>query len=346
MGGFHRRRFVQGSVVAVATCGVLDTQAATLSADVLVHVQAGDKNVCGFLANIDGKSYVVTNTSLVSGHDHLEFTTLSGTSLKPLKIELSMSRNIARFLVDAPSALATTSEVTEGQGISIVDYAGGGSAFFMMSGSVGKLYPGRFRPEALYEKKHCGSPVLKGDKVCGIANVIDFYKLSGGAWGSSAMRTVYQLAGDKWFSPRWKQYNASHGKALRQIDEFREDVYTLTKTWVDHPKDKLEIEPGMGLDVQRWIKQHNGMVTQVERARSGGNKQGGDKFAAARKDFHDSCKALVAISSSKAKNLEFVSKDDKITPFLKNEFMWRSRELYKFAAYIRGYEKSMERYNW
>lgn len=344
-GKWHRRSFMQ--ILGGATVvGLAGRAMAAVSADMLVRIDLGGKVVSGFVAELKGKTYVFTNAQLISGHDRFTITTLSGESVQLKKIELSATRDLARFLVDKRPSMEIDSAVTAGESISVYDYTMPGSVH-SLPGRVAKVHEGRFQAESGFSVNHYGSPVTKENgSVCGIATLANFYMYSSDDWKSATIRTVYQLEGDTWYSPRWKKYNSTYGKTLRVTDDFRNDIYDMAKQWMADPQQHHEASEGIdyGLDVERWLKQCNGLVTAIEDATKA--KKNNDRYRSVRKDFSDCCTALVDICHNKARNLDFLAKDQKISPFLKKEFFWRAKELNTFASYIRFQEEKTLDLKW
>ena len=339
--GKRGRGFISGLIACVLVSALQGR--ADVPKEALVKIQLGRKQVCGFMVKMEGKSYILTNTSGISGHDSPSFKTVSGKPLQPLSLELSKTRDIARFRVESPVALEVESSVSEKQEMVIPDYASSGSKVGEFTGTVTHIYEGRFRAESTYAEKNWGSPVLNADgKVCGIASGINFYKQSGPSWGGSMMRTVYQLEGDSWFSPNWKKYNVTYGKSLRDVDDFRNTIYTLAEDWIARPREKVEAPDGVSLEIQRWVKQQNSFANKVASARK---KRGGGSNKAVAGSFSENCETLRSICEGKIRKLQFLAEQDSVTPFLSNEFGWRARELKKFVAFIRYHEKhTIEQY--
>jgi hypothetical protein len=313
--------------------------------NLLVRIQLEKDSVCGFIAKMDGKFHVLTNTQLISGHNRFTLSTLSGTALRPSRIELSTTRDIARIQIESEKGLGIASNVVDETTVSLVDFSSSGSSFSEIGGMVQSANKERFDISIPFSAKHCGSPVLNADmQVCGITSNIDYYKSTGATWGSTARHFVYKIEGTSWFSPNWKQYDKFFGKPLREADTFREQIYALAVAWMKNLKSRIETDEDVGLDVERWIKQHNGMVSNLGRKRS--SKGGSNPTKGFQKDFSDSCNALVDICSSKAKTLTFVSEQKNATPYIGNQFKWRARELMQFIKFVRAFEKSKDNYRW
>ncbi|VGO16582.1 hypothetical protein PDESU_05173 [Pontiella desulfatans] len=313
--------------------------------NVLVRIQLENSEVCGFIATMDGNHYVLTNTKLISGHDRFTLATLSGTELRPSRIELSTTRDLARIQVQSDKGLDIAAGVPNGTSVVLADFSSPGRNFAELGGTIENANEERFDVSAGLGPEHCGCPILTADaKVCGLVSNIDYYKDKGTSWGNTARLFSYRIEDSAWFAPNWKQYDKQFGRPLRDADEFREMIYGLATEWMGNLKSEIETDQDVGLDVQRWIKQHNGMVSNLGQKRS--KKGGSDPRAAFQKDFSDSCKALVDICSSKANTLSFVAEQKNASPFSSNQFKWRARELMQFVKFIKAFEEKNENYRW
>jgi len=312
----------------------------------LVRINLDNSSACGFVAKMDGATYVLTNTRLISGHSRFTISTLAGAELRPTGIELSTTRDIARIRVGSGSGLDIAANVADGDSVVLVDFAKPGTTFSARGGTVENTNDERFDITATFGKEHGGSPVVNtATKVCGIAANIDYFKAEGNSWVSTERHVNYRIAGTSWFAPNWRQYDKQFGRPLRDADEFRQIIYGLANQWMGDLKSPIETDADVDLDVQRWIKQHNGMVTNLGKKRKR-NKGGGDPLAPIRKDFSDSCNALVDICTSKAKTLAFFGEQANASPFTVNQFKMRARELVQFAKFVRAFEKKNEYYRW
>jgi len=316
-----------------------------LLSSMLVRIQLEKTSVCGFIADIQGKKYVLTSTQLISGHNRFTLSTLSGIALRPSRIELSTTRDIARIQIESDAGLNLGSGIADDDQVVLADFAAPGSFFSEIGAAVQNASEERFDLTTPIKVEHCGSPVLNADmQVCGLPSKIDYFKSKNREWYSATRLFIYRIEGTSWFSPNWKQYDKSFGKPLRAADNFREQIYRLAGGWMKNLKSKIETEENVSLDVDRWIKQHNGMVSNLSKKRN--TKGSSDPKKAFRKDFSDSCNALGNICSAKAKNLQCISEQKGTTPFLKNQFLWRSRELLQFVKFVQAFEESNRHYNW
>ncbi|WP_372809231.1 trypsin-like peptidase domain-containing protein [Pontiella sp.] len=314
--------------------------------NVLVNIDLEEGTVCGFIANMDGKPYVLTNTQLISGHHRFTLSTLSGTMLRPTRIELSATRDLARIQVESDAGLKLAAAVSDDTEVMLAGFTSSQSSYSETGGIVQNANEERFDITADFGKENCGSPILTAKmEVCGIASNIDYYTNSGISWGPATRNFIYRIEGDSWFSPNWKQYDTLFGKPLRDADSFRQQVYGLASNWMKNLKSRIETEEDVPLEVERWIKQHNGMVGNLEDKR-GSKKKGTDPNKSFQKDFSDSCNALVDMCEAKARSLTFVAEQKNATPFTSNQFLWRSRELLLFVRVVRAFEESKSNMIW
>lgn len=308
-------------------------------------VRISDENVIGigFIVAMNGNQYIVTNANVVSGHNQLTFTTLSGQAVQPQKIELSATRDLARFMVTDQKALSLK-PVTENDPIAVLEYEPS-SKIKQYSGSCNGLGKDMIEVTADFTPKSNGSPLLNAElQVCGAANFMTYFKMHRNSWEGTPRRFAYRLDEAHWYAPNWKMYNRTYGKNLREVDEFRTALYTVTNDWMQHPKQEIETQGGLGLEFDRWVKQHNGMVSDLSKKISKNNK--GNANDAIVKRFQESCQTLISICESKAKNLTFLCEDKRITPYLKIQFTWRALELKKFCRRIKEHEKAHLRDRW
>ena len=147
----------------------------------LVHIKLENTSVCGFLATMADKNYVLTNLQLILGHEHFTLTTLSGTTLLPISLELSTTRDIVRIHVETEKGLNLGSGVTNETPLVLADFSNLDGSVSELSGSVLNASEERFDLSTLFEIKHSGSPVLDANSnVCGITSHIDYYKVKKG----------------------------------------------------------------------------------------------------------------------------------------------------------------------
>jgi hypothetical protein len=147
-----------------------------------------------------------------------------------------------------------------------------------------------------------------------------------------------------WVPSWWTAYNKTYGKNLREIDEFRTVVYSMAQKWLDKPKDEIEPTEPVNRDFDQWVKEYNGMISDLTKSHSKGSMvEANEKL---QKRFQESCTALIKICNDKAEFLTFLCNDKKITKYLRIQFKWRSLELKKFGRFITKHAKDHARDRW
>lgn len=305
---------------------------------------SGDRPIgIGFIGKQDGRHYVFTNASVISGHNKLSFQNLEGKAVLPKNIELSASRDLVRFRVADESALKLNPEIIADEVISVLDYKK--NTISNHSGVITGSSTEMIEINAEFKQDSSGSPLLdEKHNVRGVANHLVYFKADGSDWIGKPRRFAYKLDDAAWYAAKWTAYNKTYGKNLREIDEFRTGVYSVAQKWISRPKDEIELAERVGLDFDRWVKEHNGMISDLTKSHSSSNR--GEANEKLQKRFQKSCRALIKICEDKAKFLEFLYNDKNITPYLRLQFKWRSLELKKFCRFITKHAKNHEHDRW
>lgn len=316
------KKVVAGAAVAADVDDIKDS---------LIKIYDNSLLGIGFITRMEGKSFIVTTASVVAGHNKLTFKTVGGAELKPRKIELSATRDLVRFLVGAPNAL-TLAAPEVGDNISVLKVGASGGVE-KYKGRVKGLGGGMIKLDADFDRECRGSPLLNvGDSVGGVASHLVLYKAIGRAWEGTGRSFAYTLDDAGWYAANWKGYNQTYGKKLRDADKFRANVYTVAAQWIQEPQEVIKTEVRVNLDFERWVKAHNGMISDLEAKRRDKDSAAQNKKLQDR--FVKSCDELARICRRKADQLWFLTEDKKTTKYLRTQFKWRSLELKKFCAFL------------
>lgn len=350
-GKLSRRHFLGNNTILLAgLAGPLAVRAqdGTASIDSIKNslVRISDEGLVGqgFILEMEDVSYIVTNASIISGHDRFEFQNLNGKSIRPLSIEISATRDLARFKVSGEPGLKLVSDLPENANVSVIEF-GSSSNVCSHSGAITGGSKDMIELSAAVGEECRGSPMLTGDMAAGgVATHLIYFKPNGEGWSGTPRHFAYRLDDASWYAPNWKAYNRTYGKNLRDIDEFRTILYQIADQWLRNPKKAIETDADLGLEFDRWLKQHNGMVTDLSGKVAKGGRDAAN--ASAKKDFEDSCQMLYDLCDSKAKSLEFICNDRNITPYLQMQFKWRSLELLKFCHHIDEHRKKLAKTSW
>ena len=321
----------------------VDAFAANLASlkDSLVRIHADKQIGIGFLAEMGGKQYIVTTANVVAGHLKLSFKTLAGEPVAPRSIQLSATRDLARFQVSGQKAIKLKAPVV-GEPAAILEYDRS-STIASRAGAVTSIGKDMIEISAEFKAVNRGAPIISEELAAGgVADHLIYYKAEGGVWQGAVRGFAYRLDDAAWYAANWKSYNQTFGKSLREADEFRSIVYGIASEWIKRPKAPIETEESLGLDFDRFVKAHNGLVSDL-------GKSHGDRGVANKKmqaAFKKNLESLVRICDGKAKTLEFVSSDKKVTPYLRVQFKWRALELKKFGKFLNTTVEGMDNFRW
>lgn len=348
---FSRRKHLgmnTGFIATVLATGKVTAQDEVMSnldglKSSLVRISGEGPIGIGFIGEQEGLQYIFTNTSVISGHNKLSFHSLEGKAILPKRIELSASRDLVRFLVTNENALNLNPEIIADEVISVLDYQKNKINYH--NGVITGSSTDMIEINADFKQDSSGSPLLD-DKfdVRGVANHLIYFKADETNWVGTPRCFAYKFDGAAWYTARWTAYNKTYGKNLRDIDEFRTVVYSIAQDWVKSPKNEIELTRSGGFDFDRWVKEYNGMVSDLTKAHSRGSMAEADQKLKRR--FKESCSVLIKICEDKAELLEFICNDKNVTKYLRIQFKWRSMELKKFCRFIAQHAKRHERDRW
>lgn len=305
---------------------------------------SGDRPIgSGFIGQLEGRQYIFSNASVISGHNKLSFQNLEGKAVIPKKIELSASRDLVRFLVEGERAFNLNLEIIPDEVISVLDYSK--KEIITHSGVITGSSTHMIEINAEFKQESSGSPLLDSRLDCrGVANHLIYYKAEGPDWVGTPRNFAYKLDGADWYTAKWHAYNKTYGKNLRDVDHFRTVVYSIAQLWVKRPKDEIELTERANFEFERWVKEYNGMISDLTKSHSRGSmSEANEKI---QKRFQGSCAELIKICNDKAEFLGFLCNDKKITPYLRIQFKWRSLELKKFCRFIAQHAKNHRRDKW
>jgi hypothetical protein len=268
----------------------------------------------GFIATMDGKSYILTSQPIILGAEKIRFTTLSGKQLRPLKVELSGERGLARLLLaEGTDGFELASEMPMG---SLVGVFGGSHGKEMeLFGSVTGVGGEIVEVSADFDTENSGSPVLNIDqKAIGIAShVRDSAQGVGKAGTRFENRTRHfcrRLDNLNWRAVNWKKYNKEYGAFYRQNSLFTDGVIEVLDNWAETPRDRVEIVENREKSLIVWQDAHNAILSKNH------NNSRKKYFAA---DYSESLKELAAKCSRRARKIRMYTQQRHMTGFLRQE---------------------------
>ncbi len=281
----------------------------------------------GFVAAMDGKTYIFTNQHVILGADTISFKTAKGEVLRPRVVELSATRDIARLLLEDQEALAISDNLAMGAPLAVFGNSEGSGVATELFGKVTGIGAELVEVSAEFVSGNSGSPVLNLDKeVIGIASYVRYStptKMKEGTqFENKVRRFCYRLTNVRWARVNWKKYNAEYGMAYRETEELVDSILDVVNGWYDDPFGPVS-DNQSDYDLRKWSNEHNRMVSRIVRLRDKGRatvKELNSTNKQIRNDIGDSAEALSEFCIRRARFVEFTTGKRDLTGFLRDEF--------------------------
>jgi hypothetical protein len=271
----------------------------------------------GFIACMEGKTYLFTNQHVIMGTDRISFKTVDGKLLKPLGVELSKSRDIARLLLsDEIDGFDVSEKVLIGSPIAIFGNSEGGGVATELYGETKGIGADLVEVSAQFVAGNSGSPVLNPEQeVIGIASYVHIGSTTlmnkGTIFENKTRRFCYRLSKNDWKKVSWRSYNKKYGKTYLENERFKEDVFHFFEQWGKDLRTTLDLEPEACKELQSWVDAHNTLI--LKKARKRGSR------ASFRSKYAESLRRLSRLSTKRANQIRTFSEDPNLTEFLRKE---------------------------
>ncbi len=277
----------------------------------------GDFSGSGFIASMDGRTYIFTNQHIILGADRISFTTLSGERLTPRGVELSVTRDIARLPIDGnDEALTVSGKVLMDMPLAVFGNSRDDGVAKTLYGEVTGVGAELIEVSAEFDSDNSGSPVVnEAMEVIGIASYVRSPRPSrmteNTRFENQTRRFCYRLTNVKWAPVRWRQYNEKYGKTYRETTGLVESVFDVVGGFFDEPFNTVSVRFADS-ELERWSSQHNRAV------RNSGSQR--------RIEVGKSTEALSKYCERQARSLEMKLDQRDLTGFLREEL-----EGYKYS---------------
>lgn len=322
--------------------------------DHLVVIEHNTAVGSGFVAKMNDQYYIFTNQHVIMGGEQIKFVTTSGVLLKPKKVELSATRDIARLLLDHTDGLEISDHLSAKIPVGVFGNSDGGGVATALYGTVTSISHDVIEVSADFVSGNSGSPVLNLDKeVIGIASYVQFStdKKSKDKDQPETIvrRYCYRLSDTHWWPINWKEYNKKYGTSYLQNNALIDEIFAVAEQWYEHPFRKLSDQDLPDPGLKKWVKNHNHMINRIERMNEKGratphqlnniNKQ-------IRKDLIDSAGAFAEVCESRARQMRFFSKQKDLTEFLREEFLRLAKRLDTASQQLEEFKEELDDFNY
>jgi hypothetical protein len=282
----------------------------------------GRSSGSGFIAKMDGKTYLFTNQHVILGADKISFKTTSGTTLRPRGVQVCTSLDIARLPLEETDGLIISKNMAIDAPIAVFGNSEGGGVATELYGKVTGIGAEVVEVSADFVFGNSGSPVLNLDReVIGIASYVRSF--SDDEDGSKTRRFCYRLTGSEWRTINWKKYNDKYGKLHRDNQELIESIIEIANVWYGDPFNRVSAGEHPDSGLKKWSTSHNHMVNRIGRMREKGRAtqhELDNVNKRIRKDMSDSADALSTVCRNRARQMHFLAKQKELTGYLRNEF--------------------------
>lgn len=253
-------------------------QTVTDYSNALVIVEGQNAVGSGFICNMDGHTYIITNAHVLCDNPGVKITSIKGTVFTVGASAIAVGHDIVRMeITGAQKAFDimtnADSNVKIGDEVTILGNSGGAGVVRPMDGAIVGLGPDLVEVDAPFVEGNSGSPIIHQatGKVLGLATYIVERSISQSAPGtvlSQVRRFGYRLDGiQKWEAINWQAFYAQSAQ-LAAMDTLSDDFVRMFGD--THNLQNLDPANYSSPAMQRSIR------TFLDEARQGGSAMSGE----------------------------------------------------------------------
>lgn len=141
--------------------------------DAVVIIKTETSSGTGFFAHDSGKTYLYTNQHVVSDIQNVKATDSKGDIIKLESLEISNSKDVARFRISKRPALLITDSALPNEEVRVLGNSEGAGVITSGSGKIKGIGPSEIEVDSDFVPGNSGGPVINTDnEVVGIATYL------------------------------------------------------------------------------------------------------------------------------------------------------------------------------
>ncbi|MDZ8117927.1 trypsin-like peptidase domain-containing protein [Pontiella agarivorans] len=307
----------------------------------------GRSSGSGFVATLDGKTYLFTNQHVILGAETISFKTATGRLLRPRSVELAARRDIARLLLQDTEGLRVSESMQKEDPVGVFGNSEGGGVATELYGKVTGITPDKVEVSADFVSGNSGSPVLNLDQeVIGIASYV--------SWKTDkddetvTRRFCYRLTDEQWGAVNWKKYNEKYGKLYIRNERLIDSIFDAATIWYGNPFSRMSFEDHRDAGLRKWADEHNRMINRIERTMDKRltQRELNNVNKSIRRDMFDSAEDLSEACRNRAHQMQFLAEQKELTGFLRNAFERLAARMNYAAGEIEEYGSKLAEHNY
>jgi len=302
----------------------------------------GKSSGSGFIARMDGKTYIFTNQHVILGADTIRLKTPAGEALIPRGIELSVTRDVARMLIDERPAFDISTEFAVNSPVGVFGNSEGADVATALYGEVAGIGIDLVEVTADFVPGNSGSPVLNSSQgVIGIASFTltqvipskeDGKKSTGTDKEDQELETktrrlCYRLDALQWMTPNWSDYNRRQGDLYINTENTVNAVFSILSLLMKSFTEEIPEEQDLAHDLTDWVERHNNIIKRMNTGRFNNLENLYITYA-------DSLQQLAEACRIRSRKILMFSNQKELTGFLRDEFESKSQTLANAEWYL------------
>lgn len=224
-----------------------------------VSSKHGGSNGSGFVVEMDGKKYLITNQHVVDCCESIDAITLANERIVPVSIEICPSLDLIRMEItnDVPTLTIMKSDPIAGDAIVVYGNSGGGGVATKIRGKILAVGQNRVEVDAEFVGGNSGCPILNDShEVVGVATYATRFEdpenwLKKDARFQEIRRYGYRLNDAKWNAIAINKF-ADQGKIIADLEQA---IFTYAITYISFRTYTREPHPPSKPSKYKYITQ-------------------------------------------------------------------------------------------